>query len=311
MRKRRTNAATVFVAGLAVAWMVSRWPEVEQAPPLQQRVLGPKSPLEPYLGPGELLTFELSLWSQAVGTATLKLTTGEFEGRAVHRAVAHVRSSPALASLYTLDDHLESFIDPEIGAPLKYVKTINEGTKQKVDWIEIDQNGHRAVHRRAKRYTDKKDGKEKLWTYTRGEHDVPEGVQDPLSAYYHLRKIELAVGDEVKIPVTEDRRSCTMIIRVVGREKLHLPRLGAIDALVIEPEMDYKGLFGSGSDTDKNGKPVEESEKAQMWIDAQTHVLLKIVAPVSVGGKLTGILVKVENTERPSPEQSDHNRGGR
>jgi len=281
--------------------MVSRWPVA----------VGPKSLLEPYLGIGELLTFKLSLWSQAVGTATLRLTAGEFEGHTVLRAVAHTRSNSALARLYPVDDHVESFIDPEIGAPLKYVKTVNEGTKYKVDWIEIDQNEHRAVHKRTKRYTDEKDGKEKLWTYTRGEHDVPERVQDPLSAYYHLRKIELAVGDVVEIPVTADRRNRTMIIRVVGREKLLLPRLGAIDALVIEPEMDYKGLFGSGSNTDENGKPIEEREKPQMWIDAQTHALLKIVAPVKVGGKLTGILVGIENTERPSPGKSGQNKGGR
>jgi hypothetical protein len=282
MNKRRLWVVLlilVVAAGIAVVWAYPRW----------QAVTGPASLLKPFLGPGECLRFELRLPTVSVGSAELRLLPAEqLDGRKVNRAVARTRSNELVSTLFPVDDRLESYIDPRLGAPWKYQKTSQEGDRYKVSWIDIDQRRHMAVHYRKRTKRDKQTAEKKLVEYPAEQIDVPERVQDPLSAYYRLRDLKLRVGETVELPVTADRHVGTLRVKVVALEKLTLSKLGELDALKIEPTMDYEGLFGSG-----------EGVNMQMWLDAATHALIKAVVPVRIGGDLTAELIGIENTERP------------
>ena len=274
MKRRIALVIFLVLVAAAIVWKVS------QPKPLE----GAASSLEPFLGPGEVLTYRLSISSNQAGTATLTLSPDELiDGRHVRKAVALTRSNNAMALIYAVNDTMESCIDPSIDAPCKFTKEIREGDKHRIDWIEIDQQQHRAAHKRTKI----KAGAEPF-TYTRAEIDVPDRVQDPLSAYYRLRNLKLPVGGTVEIPVTADRKAGTLTVNVVGHERLHLETIGEVDALRVAPRTETAGLFGTSG-----------GANVHMWLDAQTHALLKVEAPTRLGGTLTAELIAVENTERP------------
>jgi hypothetical protein len=108
---------------------------------------------------------------------------------------------------------------------LRYDKHIREG-KFKTDMsMTFDQDKHLA-----------------LYYGGRDTFQVPDYVQDVLSAFYFIRTQDLQVGKSILIDNHTDKKTYPLEVKVLRKEKVKVPA-GVFDCVVVEPMLKTPGIF--------------------------------------------------------------------
>lgn len=173
----------------------------------------------------ERLTYRISLFGVPVGSAVLEARNevGDL------RITFSVRSNPVTASFY----RVENFAETRLMAGGYLIARIQqqEGTylsdtgftlclrERMVFWIDHLRNQ----------------------TMTQPLDDVE--ATDTLSAFYFLRKQPLEVGDTVHLRIFDSNRSVLTPVEVLRKERVTLPWLREVEALVVRPALQTEGLF--------------------------------------------------------------------
>jgi hypothetical protein len=177
-------------------------------------------------GVGERFEFSVGYGMINAGTAVMEIPDMvKLDGRKCFHIVSTAQSNKFFSVFFKVDDKVESFMDVYGLYSLRYDKHIREG-KFKTDMsMTFDQDNHLA-----------------LYYAGRDTFQVPEYVQDVLSAFYFVRTQDLQVGKSILVDNHTDKKTYPLEVRVLRKEKVKVPA-GEFNCVVIEPMLKTPGIF--------------------------------------------------------------------
>ncbi len=204
---------------------------------------------------GERLTFAVKYGPIRAGTTVMEV---EDEITWGGRKVLRIKSTTSSADwfFYRVRDTIISYVDREGLFAWRYEKYQREGNYRN---NEVTTFNHET--RRAHRNDD-------------GQRfepmEIEPFVKDVLGALYYVRTRPLAVGDVLRIPVHDGRRSYTMEVEVSRRERVQVPA-GEFDCLVVEPKLQSDGIF-------------VRKGRLHVWMtDDSRHIPVRVQTAIPIG----------------------------
>lgn len=215
---------------------------------------------------GERLTYEVKFGAIRVGRGSMEvLDTVTLRGRPAWHTRFRVRGG---VPFYRVDDVLESWIDRDAFASLRFVQDFDEGGRNRERRYEI--------------YPERA-------TFQEDDKAEETSVSDPLddgSFLYFIRTIPLEVGQtyEFNRYFRPDRNP--VIVKVLGREKITVPA-GTYHTLVIQPIIKSKGIFS-------------ENGQARIWLsDDSSRIMVQMKSRTKIGS--LNLYLQSHRVSLPSP----------
>jgi len=203
-------------------------------------------------GVGEKLTFDVRFGPLKVGTSTMEVREiSHIRGRAAYKTYFRVQGG---TFFYKVDDVLQSWIDTETLSSLRFVQSLEEGSRQRERHFEI--YPARSVYVEV--------------TKSPQEHPSVSNPLDDASFLYFIRTIPLEVGQSYEFNryFRPDRNPVK--VRVMRRERIVVPA-GTFNAIVVRPTIKAKGIFA-------------ENGEAELWLsDDERRMVLQLKTKVSFG----------------------------
>ena len=225
--------------------------------------------------PGEILNYRIHYGLLNAGTATLTTVKTNYKGQPHYYVKGYGRTSGAVRAFFKVEDHYESYINYNTGLPSFYVRNVQEGGY--TQHLEATFNHNNSTVS----LTDKEKNS------TRNLKSV-KGVQDMLSAFYHLRSLnstDLRVGSVKKINVWIDDEMFPFQIKVVGTENIKT-KFGTINTLKIVPQV-------------MSGRVFKDKEGVTLWVsNDRNYVPIAIKADLVVGS-LKASIESFKNVKYP------------
>ena len=188
-------------------------------------------------------------------------------GRPAYHIVVNVRSAPILDWIYKVRDVHHSYIDIEKLHSLRYEKILREGRYRADEVMEYDQDNHKATYF-------------SRLNKSRKEMLIPPNVQDQLSCGYWFRLQDIQPHSKIYIPVNADEKNWDLEVKILGNTKVELPQWGQREAMEIEPEIRFQGIFV------KRGK-------IRGWIGLdERKIPLKMKVKIPILGSVSASLVE-------------------
>ncbi|NUM51410.1 MAG: DUF3108 domain-containing protein [Flavobacteriales bacterium] len=198
--------------------------------------------------PGEVLEYRLHYGVVDAGTARLEVknSTLNVSGREVLHVVGTGQSRGAFDWFYKVRDRYETYMDAKGVFPWLFVRRVNEGGYK----INQDYKFFQAQNK-----VDNGKG---------DTFEVPEGIQDMLSAFYYARTIDFSsakVGDIYTIPAFVDDEVFPLKIKYSGIEKIKVGK-EYFECMKFHPVVQQGRIFSKEDDltawitNDKNKIPV-------------------------------------------------------
>lgn len=176
---------------------------------------------------GEKLTFDLNYGFVTAGIAVMQIPKiKKISGRRAYHVKFEVNSVPSFDWFYKVRDRYETYIDVEGIFPWRFEQHIREGSYTRDFAAFFDQRKRKAKTRD-------------------GEYDVPEYVNDVISAFYYARTMDysrLKVNDVFRLQNFYRDRVHDLDVIYLGKETVEVPA-GKFDCIKIEPLMKEGGLF--------------------------------------------------------------------
>lgn len=207
---------------------------------------------------GEKLNFKVfynlsAIWV-AAGEANFTTKLETLNGNSVYHITGDGQTYKSYDWIFRVRDRYETFIDTETLLPLKFLRNVDEGGYKFTNNVTFDQA-------RRKAYSNKK------------TFDVPQCVQDVLSAIYYARNIDYSKykpGSKIPFSMFLDDEVYSLYIRYVGKEKVKT-KYGTFNAIKITPLLIKGTIFKGG-------------EKMMVWVsDDDNHIPLRVDSPILVG----------------------------
>lgn len=226
---------------------------------------------------GEILNYRIHYGVLNAGTATLTTLKTNYMGKP-HLYVKGVgKTTGAVRAFFKVDDLYESFIDVRTGLPSYYVRNVKEGGYSQHLQTVFNHGNQTLI------LTDKKNP-------ANGSKTIKsvKGVQDMLSAFYHLRTLstsQLKTGSVINMNVWIDDELFPFRLKVVGTENFKT-KFGTVNALKIVPSV-------------QSGRVFKDNESVTMWVtNDANHIPLSIKAELAVGS-LKASLENYKNIPTP------------
>ena len=225
------------------------------------------------LKPGEKLVYTVRWMRMPVGTAVTHVQgMTEVDGRPVYNLLTYTKANRLISLIYKVDDRMTSQVDAETFRPLFFKKRLREGRRKKDQQFKFDWEKKEVTYYKGRGKNIRKRRTIPLEDYT----------QDPLSALYFLRGMDLSVGVESTLNIVTSRKCWDVAIKPLKKEQIYLRGLGEFTAFVIEPVVEFEGLF-----VHKN--------KLKIWLEEETKIPLKMIADIPIGS-ISLILSEVIDT---------------
>jgi hypothetical protein len=210
---------------------------------------------------GEKLTFRVAYYSSLTGSipagkATLEVKdeTKIINNRSTYHVVAEGKTSGLIEVFYKLVDRYESYFDEEAFIPWQYSRYTRENTYKKDDLVTFRHNDQLAVSLK------------KILK-------VPVNIQDPVSAFYYARTLDISqleIGGIIDIPYYLDDSVYRVPVIYKGRETVKT-KLGKISCFVFRPGV-------------AKGYAFNDPYPATLWIsDDANRLPVLIESELSVG----------------------------
>jgi hypothetical protein len=197
---------------------------------------------------GEQLTFGLKVGVLNAGSATLKVVGIEaIRGTPTYHTTFDIKGKVLFKKV---ENHYESWFDTTTMTSLRHVQRVDDGESEDKDYTF---HPERRI-------------------YIRNGEERPS-VAKPLdegSLLYYLRSIPLEPGHTYTIHRYYNAERNPVVVRVIRREKVRVAA-GEFDAILVEPVVKSRGLFG-------------EAASAQVWIsDDARRLPLRLKSKLPVG----------------------------
>lgn len=201
------------------------------------------------------------------------------ESRLITRWVTHedeerlsiyyrTRSNKVIATVYPVDDVIESVIDPATFRPLRFTKNLKEGRHRYNEETTFDYELMQADWR-------------SHVTMAGRRYPIEEDTRDLLCFMYHLRKAGFSKGQKQSHKVMADEKIYDLTIEVGDKKKrIKIDDYGKISCLKLTPKAEFDGLFVRNRDI-------------TMWVsDDPRHLVTKIIADLPFAN-IRAVLSKV------------------
>jgi len=210
---------------------------------------------------GEKLTFAVKYGPIRAGTTVMQVEDEvDWNGRKALRIKSTTHSADWF--FYRVRDTIVSYVDKEGLFCWRYEKYQREGNYRNNEVTTFDHESRKAV-----RNDD-------------GNKSAPQVVQafvkDVLGALYYVRTQSFTVGDILKIPVHDGRRSYTMEVEVQKRERVRVPA-GEFNCYVIEPKLQSDGIF------------VKKGRLLVWMTDDKRHIPIRVRTAIPVGSVVANL----------------------
>ena len=209
----------------------------------------------------EFLHFVVNYGLITAGYATISIDRiEEFNGRKCFVLKTTADSRKAFDWIFKVRDWTESYLDKERFHTLKFEKHLREGSYHRDIVIKYNQESNTGKYWSKKK---NKSAKEKTFK-------IPDNVMDPLSALFYVRTMDIAVGDEILIPASDNKKIYNIKVIVHKREKIEI-KAGKFDCFVVEPIMADGGVF-------------KKDGKVKVWLTADEFKMpVKMETKVYIG----------------------------
>ncbi|MCB0428999.1 MAG: DUF3108 domain-containing protein [Flavobacteriales bacterium] len=206
---------------------------------------------------GEKLKYRVHYGIVDAGEAQLEVQSSRKIGsRSVYHIVGSGKSQGAFDWFFKVRDRYETYMDSLALFPWVFVRRVDEGGyKLEQDYI-------------FNQFKNKVKSQQK-----QAEYEVPDNVQDILSAFYFARALDFSdakPGTEYEIPTFIDEELWPFRIKYVGSEELKT-KLGTFRVLKFNPVIQIGRVF-------------KAEEDLTIWItDDPNHIPVRLQAEVLVG----------------------------
>ena len=210
---------------------------------------------------GEWFRFRIHYGMFNASFATLEVKETTLDSQPVFHVVGKGKSTGLLHLFFKVDDNYETYIHKYSGAPLRFIRKIDEGGYTKDIQIDFDHDTNTAL------VFNKKHNEKKTYSVEGNVHDI-------LSSFYFLRNnldIEnLGKGEMMTLNMFFDNENHEFKLKFMGREVIKT-KMGNIAALKFKPYV-------------LAGRVFKEQESLTMWVsDDDNRMPLKIEADLAVG----------------------------
>lgn len=209
---------------------------------------------------GETLRYRIHYGLLNAGTASLTTLKTTYRGQPHFYVKGVGKTTGAVRAFFKVEDTYESFINYNTGLPSFYVRNVKEGTYTQ-HFETVFNHGNQTLL-----LTDK----EKKTTQSLKS---VAGIQDMLSAFYHLRAMddsELKVGSIKKVNIWIDDEMFPFQLKVIGTQNVKT-KFGWINSLVIVPQVI-------------SGRVFKDKEGVTLWVsNDKNHIPIAIKAELAVG----------------------------
>jgi hypothetical protein len=165
-----------------------------------------------------------------VGTGQLSTKWADRDGRRLIALVATAKTGPVVATLYPVDDVIESLVDPVTFLPVEVSQNLRQGWERKRDVTVFDHASRKAKWR-------------SLLTGDEREIEIAEDTRDALCVVYHMRSAGLEPGQTVSFRVLVDNKLYDLMVEGQGIEPVRVPACGSRDCLRVEPLARFGQIF--------------------------------------------------------------------
>ncbi len=207
---------------------------------------------------GEILTYNI-FYSVAgiyvnAGTASFTTTQERLGNVPVYHVVGAGNSNSSYDWIFKVRDRYETFFDTATLQPYKFIRKVNEGNYTKYENVTFNQKTNTAVS-------------------SEGTYNVPNCIQDVLSAVFYARNINFdsyKENDLIPFNMFLDNQVYNLHIRYLGKEKIKT-KYGKFHSIKFKPLLVKGTIFEGG-------------EKMTVWVsDDANHIPLRIESPIKVG----------------------------
>lgn len=210
---------------------------------------------------GEWFKFRIHYGMFTASYATLQVQDGVVNGKEMYHIKGTGKSTGLLSLFFKVDDDYQTFFDKKTGEPSKFIRNIDEGGHTKDIQIDFDHDKKIAL------VNDKKHN-------IKTSHEIKNGTQDMMSAFYYLRNNvdakNLTVGEEVKINMFFDKENFDFKLKFLGRELVET-KYGKVASLKFRPYV-------------QSGRVFKEKESLTVWIsDDKNRIPVRLQADLAVG----------------------------
>lgn len=178
---------------------------------------------------GEKLIFDVKYGFVTAGVAEMAIPKmKKIFGRNAYHITFQVNSVPSFDPFYKVRDRYETYLDKEGLFPWRFEQHIREG----------------GYKRDFSAFFDQRNGKAKT---TEGTYDIPEYVNDIVSAFYLARTFDYAkleVGDRFNLQNFYKDKVYPLDVVYKGKERIDVGA-GTFDCIIVEPLVQEGGLFKS------------------------------------------------------------------
>ena len=171
----------------------------------------------------EELTYEIRWLGLRVGTLTASINgIKKINGRDAYEIVVTVKVNDVTFGIFTVDDRYVSYMDAEELYALHQEAFCPAGRYKKDTITDFDQAHHTAYFRDRLKKTIK-------------VTDVPERVQDLVTAVYYLRLLSRGAGTTEEYPLYNDKAVYRVHADVGAKESMTFPSLGVREVFPVHP----------------------------------------------------------------------------
>jgi len=209
---------------------------------------------------GEELRYKMSYSGfLRAGTAVLKVSEKEYQGKKVFYTKGTGWTSGMIKWFFKVDDTYESYFDKDTVKPYVFKRKIDEGGYKKHRITSFNYKYNKAY------IQDFINQKDTAISFSR--------VQDMLSSFYYLRNKEvkqMKKGDEIAIDMFMDSQVYPFKLRFLGKEVLKT-NFGKVNTLIFRPLV-------------QSGRVFKAQESVTLWItDDANKIPIKMKADLAVG----------------------------
>jgi hypothetical protein len=231
--------------------------------------------------PGERLDYDVTWSIFRAGTVSATLRSERQESKDNYTVTTTAQSQGFVSLLFNVQNEFRSFFDPRTLCSERISKKISEGRRRKETEIVFDSQRKRAI-------LEERDLTKPNEPLKHAENEIPNCVEDVVTAFYYLRTQDFQIGKPLHLPVNDGSKTYDVTLDVQARENIQT-LLGNRSAIRVEPKV-FSGLF---------------TRKGRMLVwfsDDDQHLPLRIKFIIAVG-PITATLKSVTHVaEKSLPE---------
>ena len=219
---------------------------------------------------GEYSAFDISFGGIKVGSAEIEIQRKiKIDGISTFHIVGRGKTSSFFDWFFKVRDVYETYLDTSQYLPVKFIRSIKEGTYQKQELYIFKHS-------------------DSLVFYKDTSHLILSNTQDMLSALFYARTFDqksLIHKKSFFVPIFMDEENYLLEILYLNNEKVETD-FGEVNCLVFKPKM-------------QEGRVFQDGEQMKIWIsDDKNHLLIKVETQIW-GGTIKAVIVKTKELKYP------------